>query len=347
MKTHDITRRGFLHTTSLGTAAGTAFYSMTQNHIARADTKRPEKRLPREVWIATMSQYGLEAQSYGEMIELMFDRMAGFESYRPDIVCLPETFPFTSQSKRPLPKEVAEVPPGPISGRFADYAKKHNCYVICPIYTKENGNIYNAAVVFDRNGSVTGEYRKMHPTIGEIKSGITPGPSNPPVFRTDFGTIGIQICFDIEWPDGWQKLGEKGTEIVFWPSAFAGGKMVNARAFNNKYCVVSSTNKDTAKICDITGEEVAWTGRWNRWICANVNLEKAFLHTWPYFRRFDEIHAKYGGKIRITNYHEEEWSIIESRSPDVKVADILKEFDLKTIRDHLHAAEVEQDKHRL
>jgi hypothetical protein len=70
-----------------------------------------------------------------------------------------------------------------------------------------------------------------------------------------------------------------------------------------------------------------------------VNLEKAFLHSWPYSQRFNEIKKKYGRKIRITNHHEEEWSIIESLSPEIFVKDILTEFNLKTHEQHTHDAE--------
>ena len=340
-------RRDFLRQTSTGAAAVSAFAGITGNISAPADPYNPSKRLPREVWIATITQDGLEAESHDEMIGHVLDRMKEFEAYRPDIVCLPETFPFTHLRKRPPLEEIAESPPGPITGKFADYAKKHNCYVICPTYTVENNRLYNASILFDRKGGVSGEYRKIHPTKGEIESGIIPGQLDPPVFDTDFGKIGMQICFDIEWIDAWQRLGKKGVEIVFWSSAFAGGSMVNSRAWDNKFHVVTSVNKDTAKICGMAGNEISRTSRWNRWTCAPVNLEVAFLHTWPFIRRFGEIHAKYGSKIRITNYGEEEWSLIESRSPDIRVDDILEEFEMDTIDEHLLEAERAQDKARL
>ncbi|MCD6308341.1 MAG: carbon-nitrogen hydrolase family protein [Candidatus Latescibacteria bacterium] len=303
-------------------------------------------RLPREVWIAAVAQQGLQADTVDGMIDLVFGRMAKFESYEPDIVCLPEAFPLAWVRNRPAPTDIAEVPPGPITGRFAEYARSHGCYVVCPTYTRENGKVFNAAVLIDRKGKIAGEYRKIRPTAGEVAGGIAPGPLDPPVFDTDFGRIGMQICFDIEWTDAWRRLGEKGAEIVFWPSAFAGGKALNARAFTYRYAVISSTRKDTSKICDIDGAELARTGRWNKWACAPVNLEKAFLHTWPFVMRFEEIHRKYGSKVRITNHHEEEWSIIESRSPDIRVADILKEFDMKTMTEHLREAEAAQDRAR-
>ena len=187
-----------------------------------------------------------------------------------------------------------------------------------------------------------GTYHKIHPTIGEIDSGITPGPLKAPVFKADFGLVGAQICFDIEWHDGWEALGQAGAEIVFWPSAFAGGAMVNTKAWQNRYCVVSSTRKGTTKICDVTGHAVAETGHFANWVCAPLNLEKAMLHTWPYCRRFKDIQAKYGRRIRITTFHEEEWTVIESRCPDVKVRDVLAEYEVKTHREHIQQAHTRQ-----
>ncbi len=334
------TRRGFLQEASCGAGlvacAGMGMASTAQSAppTARAD------RLPREVWVATVSLEGLGADRFPQMIEAMLRRMEEILPCEPDIICLPEVFPFgTLRAGRPPLDDVAEVPIGDISRPFAEFARKHAVYVVCPIYTRQGPRFYNAAVFIDRKGQLLGEYRKMHLTEGEMEKGIVPGPLDPPVFQADFGTIGAQVCFDIKWDDGWARLAENGAEIVFWPSAFAGGAMVNAKAWQNGYCVVSSAWKDTSKICDVAGNPVAWTTRWNRWACAPINLEKAFLHTWPYCRRFQEIQAQYGPKIRITTYGEEEWSILESRSPDVKIADVLREFELKTNRQHIAAAE--------
>jgi predicted amidohydrolase len=289
----------------------------------------------------------MEARHHDQMIGAMLARMEEVVCLQPDVVCLPEVFPFANLSGgRPPVADVAEKPIGPICRPFAEFARKHRCYVVCPVYTEQDGRYYNAAVFIDRAGDVLGEYRKMHPTIGEMENAVAPGPLDPPVFQADFGTIGAQICFDIEWLDGWQRLSEAGAEIVFWPSAFAGGSMVNTKAWQNKYCVVSSTRKGTTKICDLNGEEIAWTGQFARWVCAPVNLEKALLHTWPYCRRFNDIRAKYGRKVRIKTFHEEEWTVIESRSADVKIADVMKEFELKTHKEHIRAAQLVQNARR-
>ncbi len=305
------------------------------------------QRLPREVWIASISQNGLKADSVSAMTKLMLRRMEEVVPFEPDIICLPEVFPFVNLSGgRPPVGEAAEEPIGRYSRPFAQFAEKHKCHVVCPIYTVVDGHYYNSAVFIDREGQCLGQYQKMHPTTGEMENGIMPGPVKPPVFKTDIGLLGAQICFDVEWRDGWHALCQAGAELVFWPSAFGGGSMINTHAWENKYCVVSSTRKGTTKICDIDGRAVACTGQYADWVCAPVNLEKAFLHSWPFCRHFGDIQAKYGRKVSIRTHHEEEWTIIESLSPEVRIADILKEYDLQTHEQLIQEAEEVQRRWR-
>jgi len=341
--TSGLTRRGFIQTASTGLGIGlvTSASAISLGGVqSAASPVRRGARLPREVWIASLSLNGLRADSAEEMIRKVLARMQEVVPFEPDIVCLPEVFPFANLSSDSATlAESSEEPIGRFSRPFAEFAARHKCHVVCPVHTVENGRYYNAAVFIDRSGQCLGQYHKMHPTTGEMDSGITPGSPEPPVFKTDIGVLGAQICFDIEWYDGWRKLREAGAELVFWPSAFAGGAMVNTHAWQNKYCVVSSTWKGTTKICDIDGRAVACTGQYADWVCAPVNLEKAFLHSWPFCKQFREIEARYGRKVRISTFHEEEWTIIESLDPEVRVADILREFDLKTHEEHVQEAD--------
>lgn len=337
-----------LMTTGIASAAAAGVSPGTPTEASEAPSRRDNgvsRRLPREVTIATVSQDRLKAASPEDMVRRMLQRCESAAATKPDLVCLPEVFPFAElDSGRPPVEDVAGTPLTKTTRPIAEFARRHGCYVICPTYTRHDGRLYNSSILLDRQGNVAGQYHKIRLTPGEVEKGLTPGPDQPPVFDTDFGKLGMQICFDIEWPDGWRKLRDAGAEIVVWPSAFAGGRMVETHAWQNRYVVVSSVRKDTGRICDVDGTTIASTSRWNQWATATVNLEKAFLHTWPFVNRFDELYAKYGPKIRITTHPEEEWSIIESRAADVKVADVLAEFDLQAIDDYLTYAEKLQQK---
>jgi predicted amidohydrolase len=333
--------RGAAWTSGLAVAASAA-HAQGPQPSANAKT-----RLPREVRIATVAQEGIRASTPQAMIQRMLQRMERAAKVAPDVICLPELFPFSNlDGKAPDVAQVAQEGIGPILQPFAKFALEHHCHVICPVYTKRQGHYYNSVVFLDRSGNLLGDYHKIHPTTSEMEAGVSPGPVTPSVFTTDFGRVGAQICFDIQWDDGWQALQKAGAEIVFWPSAFAGGQMINARAWNHRYCVVSSTNKDVSKICDVTGDEVAATSRWHHWASATINLEKAFLHTWPYVNRFDDVVAKYGPGIRIRTCADEEWSIIESLDPAIRVQDVLREFELRTMTEHLEIAQRLQDQRR-
>lgn len=348
MKPSDLVgRRQFFGAAAAGTGVGLAGINAGATEQKAQNVSNRSDRLPREVWVATVSQEGLKARDHHEMTGLILERLEPIASCKPDIVCLPELFQYSNTTAgRPRVADAAESPLGDAGKPIAKFARDNNCYVLYSTYTTSGGAYFNSAVLLDRQGEPQGTYNKIHPTLGELELGISPGSAAPTVFETDFGRIGAQICFDIEWDDGWRGLAEAGAEIVFWQSAFAGGSAVNAKAWRNQYVVVSSCRKDTSKICDVTGEELAATGRWNRAVCCAVNLEKVFLHTWPLNRHFAEIQKKYGRAIRITNFHEEEWSVIESLSSDVRVADVIKEFELESYGDFIARCEREQNAKR-
>ena len=344
MESKPISRRNFIgKTTAMTGLSVCGTDSLFGNSYTSNDFR---DKLPRELWIATVSQAGLSADTPEAMVTLICDILKNAIPYQPDIICLPEVFISSNIRQRLTLPEKVEVE-AVLSEKIAAFSKANNCYSICPMHTAEAGKIYNAAVMFDRQGTRIGEYRKMHLPDDELKEGMTPGPLHPTVIKTDFGVVGVQICFDMLWDDGWKALKQQGAEIVFWPSAYPGGKTVNTKAWQHQYAVVSSVQKGTSKICDISGDVIVQSGAWdNHLICAPVNLEKVLLHTWPSVRRFDEIKAKYGRKIKIVNYHEEEWSTIESLSPDIRVHDILKEFDLKTFEQLTHHSEIAQNEAR-
>jgi predicted amidohydrolase len=305
-----------------------------------------ENTSSREVWIAGFSQMWLSATTADEMIAIVLKILKDATVYSPDFVCLPEAFPFGMTEKKYTMGEKLEISVKAIE-QLSDFSRLNNCHTICPVYTSAEGKNYNSAVFINRKGEKAGVYNKIHPTVDEIEAGISPGAVYQQPINTEFGPVGAQICFDINWDDGWLMLQKQGARIVFWPSAFDGGKMVNTKAWEHKYVVATSSFQNNSKLCDITGETVTQTGIWNKYLfCGKVNLEKAFIHLWPYVERFRDIREKYGRKVNITIYHEEQWAIIESLSPDIEVKDLLKEFDILTHEEHIKQGETAQNTSR-
>ncbi len=350
----EVSRRSFLKKTSVGVGLGIIG---TSSSVFTESVKplEKEKRLPREVWVATVNLKGLWPERTIEArMKKMLQRMETVVGLRPDIICLPETFNTSwVQEKKSLP-EIAEDEDGggPVIERIAEFAKKYNCYIVCPVITKKDGHFYNSAVLIDRVGSIAGAFHKVHPVKTEIipksyykKGGITPGPLRPPVFKTDFGKVGMQICYDANWFESWEYLKEDGAEIVFFPSQFPGGRILKFHAWKNQYYIVSSTGED-ARIIDITGNDIAGSSIFVRYACAPVNLEKVSIPIWPSRDKFPAIHEKYGRTINIKVWNTEGISTIESLDPDVKVRDVLKEFDIMTYKERIKREKEIQDKYR-
>ena len=115
------------------------------------------------------------------------------------------------------------VPEGPTVVRMQALAKELGMVLVVPIYEVEQaGFYYNTAVVIDADGSYLGKYRKHH--IPQVKGFwekyyFKPGNVGWPVFDTAVGKVGVYICYDRHFPEGWRALGLAGAEIVYNPSA--------------------------------------------------------------------------------------------------------------------------------
>jgi beta-ureidopropionase len=113
--------------------------------------------------------------------------------------------------------------PGPTTERFQALAKELGVVIVLPIYEVENeGEYYNTAAVIDADGSLLGKYRKHHiPNLPQFweKFYFRPGNAGYPVFHTAVGRVGVYICYDRHFPEGWRELGLNNAQIVFNPSA--------------------------------------------------------------------------------------------------------------------------------
>jgi beta-ureidopropionase len=113
--------------------------------------------------------------------------------------------------------------PGPTVERFQAVAKELGMVIVLPIYEVENeGEYYNTAAVIDADGRLLGKYRKHHlPHLPQFweKFYFRPGNVGYPVFETAVGRVGVYICYDRHFPEGWRELGLNNAQLVFNPSA--------------------------------------------------------------------------------------------------------------------------------
>jgi len=108
-----------------------------------------------------------------------------------------------------------------------ELARDTNMVLVVPIYeVEQEGVFYNTAIVIDADGTYLGKYRKHHiPQVQGFweKFYFRPGNLGYPIFHTAVGPIGVYICYDRHFPEGWRALGLAGAKIVFNPSATSRG----------------------------------------------------------------------------------------------------------------------------
>ncbi len=141
------------------------------------------------------------------------------------IICFQELFygPYFGIIEDAKYYDYAEPADGPIVQRFAKLARELKLVMVLPIYEEDMpGVYYNTAVVVDADGTILGKYRKHHiPNLDRFweKFYFRPGNLGYPVFDTAVGKVGVYICYDRHFPEGWRELGLNGAELVFNPSA--------------------------------------------------------------------------------------------------------------------------------
>jgi len=217
---------------------------------------------PRRVRIVTTMIYPWPNPSVEANTRLMANMLDAASRERPDIVLFSEGVVDRGVWGVPLSQK-AQTIPGPLTQMLSEKARKYHTYIITTLHERDGDLYHNTAVLIDRQGRVAGTYRKVHLALAETDAGLTPG-DNFPVFDTDFGRIGILICYDNWFVEPARILRMEGAEIIFLPLAGDGvpghaDVIFRERAIDNGvYFVTSATVSDTeSRIIDPAGEVLA------------------------------------------------------------------------------------------
>ncbi len=199
-----------------------------------------------------------------------------------DLVCLGEGINFAGTGLKAL--DCAEpIPSGPMSTALSRAAAEHSMYVVAGLYEMDGDIAYNSAALFGRDGEVIGVYRKVHLPCAEVDWGFTPGDSYP-VFETDLGKIGMQICYDNDFPEGARALALAGADIICLPiwgdgradgTAWPHSVRMNALA-NGVFYVTANYSQQRSLVVDRNGIILADANGEEGVYVAEVNLTPGY-----------------------------------------------------------------------
>ena len=336
-------RRTFL--TGLGGLAATGA-ARAGVATARANIRNTSATPPRKVVVATViadlwgNYPGLSQRL--ELLAGLVDRMAEQSHNKygsgPDLAILPEVAVSGDAGKAVAACAI------PLEGRlqeaFSRAARAHHCYIVAPTYLLEtNGKqCSNAAILFDRSGAVAGVYRKAHLVVdpdGEsMERGSTPGMSVP-VFQCDFGKLGMQICYDIEFDHGWNELARQGCELVAWPSQSPQTATPAFRAMANQCYIVSSTWRHNASIFEPTGRIAAQIRPPESVLAYRLDLSYAILPWTAKLRNGEALGSKYADRVGFHYYEDEDRGIFWSNDPATTVREMVRSIGLEEQHEQL------------
>ena len=153
----------------------------------------------------------------------------------------------------------AEEIPGPSTEAFEDACGRLDAHVVCGLLEREGEHLYNSAVLVGPDGLV-GSYRKTHLPFLGVDRFTVPGDVLP-VYDTPLGRIGLEICYDLRFPEATRTLALAGADIVAHPTAFPVAARIQtelitvARAAENRIFLLTANRVGRER----TGEFCGWS----------------------------------------------------------------------------------------
>jgi predicted amidohydrolase len=301
----------------------------------RADERASENRVGRPVRVVSLSFRGQSMRDVLGVVDAEGARGA-------DLIVLPETWRGQNDHTR-------ESLEGPTIRELRNLAQKYNTYIVSPIDRIAGDERLNSAVLLDRKGQVAGVYDKVYPYWSELDHAQPVKVAKDiPVFDTDFGRLGIAICFDVNFPELWQELADRGAELVVWPSAYSAGASLQAHALNHHYYVVSSTHLGDCQVFDITGEKILdERGSGIHVSRITLDLDRGIYHDNFNGERRDNLLRERHEEVELEKtLDREQWFILRSKRPGSSARKLAELYGLEELRDYISRSRRELAKHR-
>ncbi len=278
-----------------------------------------------------------KTQDFDKVIQLVEQEAA----QGADIIVLPETW--RSQNHEP------ETLDGPVVTRLAEVARRFNTYIVCPIDRKNGSMRLNTAVLLDRQGEIAGVYDKVYPYWSEynLQPTVNVG-TQVSVVQTDFGCVGMAICFDVNFPEVWQRLADQEAEVVLWPSAYSAGRSLQAHAINHHFYVVTSTYTPDCIVYDINGDEIHYEkGEEINVSRVTIDLDRGIYHENFNVDKLQKLLAERGDDVEVEQWlKREQWFVLKAKRPGVSARKLAQQYGLEELRSYLSRSRREIDKMR-
>jgi predicted amidohydrolase len=222
---------------------------------------------------------------------------------------------------------------------LAAVARKHNCYIVFGgIFLDDPATAAcsNAAVIIDRQGREVGRYVKVHPVLDRVdpegnvvlEAGVRPGTTYN-TFDLDFGRVGVQICYDVEYPEGWQRLAEHGAELVLFPTQSPQLTRPSMYAARHEFWVVSSTFRNNASFFEPgTGLVAAQITEPKQTLVHEIDLSHVILPWSARLRNGEAFREAFGDRVGYRYSESEDRGIFWSNDEKLTIGQMARSLGL-------------------
>jgi predicted amidohydrolase len=237
-------------------------------------------------------------------------------------------------------------------------AREHNTYIVFGgVFLDDPATAVccNAAVVIDRQGRPAGRYVKVHPVLDDaapqgrsvLEGGVRPGTEYN-VLDLDFGRVGLQICYDVEFPEGWRRLAEKGAELVLYPTQSPQLTRPGMYAATHEYWVVSATFRNNASVFEPgTGLVAAQITEPSQTLVQEIDLSYLVLPWSSGLRNGQALREAYGDRVGYRYSESEDRGVFWSNDAALTIGQMARSLGLlKTPTEQQARAREAQDRLR-
>ena len=151
------------------------------------------------------------------------------------------------QTGKILADALAVPVPGQLTNKIAEIARRHNMYIIAPIYEADGEKVYNTAVVFDRKGNIMGKHRKTVLPVSE--TWLLSKGDEYEVFETDFASIAIATCWELSYPEISTIYSLKGADIIFNPTMARDNE--SGQSLNTAHTIITRARDNSVYIAPV------------------------------------------------------------------------------------------------
>ncbi|HQL87695.1 MAG TPA: carbon-nitrogen hydrolase family protein [Lentisphaeria bacterium] len=270
-----------------------------------------------------------------KMIAFWEGQLAPVLPNRPDLIVIPEASDRFLNIPGPQRQEYYRVRKNQVRDFWSKIARDNNCLIAYSACRElPDGTWRNSTQIIDRKGQVAGIYNKNHLVIEEnTVYGILCG-KDAPLIKTDIGTIGCAICFDLNFEPIRKKYEENRPDLLAFCSMYHGGLMQNYWAYACQTYFVGAICGDQSTIINPLGELVAASTNYTPYVCAEINLDCRLVHLDYNGKKLRDLKNKYQRQVVITEPGHLGCVLITSWHEEKSVMDMIYEFEIETWDDY-------------